>query len=420
MSDINAGQYLERARLLLKQKRYKDAEQQAAILLQQQPGNVQALQVIGHCKLETKQYAEALRLFKECIGREPDDDYLHYLLAFTYYRMGSKDEVISALKEAIAINPYASAYYALYAYIMLDMKWYDLALEKANEGLAVNAADISCLNARSQALFRLNNKEAAYETIKEALNIDPEDDFTHTNYGWHFLERGKHKDAREHFRMALRINPNNSRARQGYKESLKAKLPPYRWMVMFSLWLSTKSKRARWIIIFVIWISVKLLSDTSSAAGFGILAYILIGLYLLFVTFSWVGTPLANIMLFLSSEGKYVLTQREKTITFSVAGCIAAGIALMFIGFHLPALQKDDAQLLPGIIMLSLILPVSRFDFFERFKKPKLVMICTIALLLWGIAAITALLLGGSDTLSVGFIYLGALAIYTWTFAAAA
>ena len=89
------------------------------------------------------------------------------------------------------------------------------------------------------------NKEKAFETIKEALAIDPEDDFTHTNYAWHFLEKGKHKDARKHFREALRINPNNSRARQGYKESLKSNLPPYRWMLMFSLWLSSKSKKVK-------------------------------------------------------------------------------------------------------------------------------------------------------------------------------
>src|SRR5437868_3516808 len=121
MSELDRNSHLERARILLRQKRYKDAEQHAAAILK---GN-------------------------------PND-----------------------------------------------------ALEKANAGLAVNAQDLTCLNARSQALFRLKDKTAAYDTIKEALNVDPDDDFTHTNFGWHFMEAGKHKKAREHFRQALRINPN--------------------------------------------------------------------------------------------------------------------------------------------------------------------------------------------------------------------
>lgn len=417
MSELDRHSHLERARILLRQKRYKDAEQHAAAVLQGNPNDADALQIIGHCRLDNKRYDEAIQIFQQCLGLEPDDDYVHYLLGFAYYRNRGKDKAIVSLQSALRLNPYASAYYGLYAYILMDENKYDEALDKANQGLAVNAQDLTCLNARSQALFRLKNKEAAYDTIKEALSVDPDDDFTHTNYGWHFMEMGKHKKAREHFRQALRINPNNYRARQGYKESLKANLAPYRWMLMFSLWLSAKSRKARWAIIIVIWASVKLLSGVSDAAGFGILAYVLIGLYILFVVFSWVGTSIANIMLLLSSEGKYVLTKEEKYVAGAVGGCILAALAVAVFGGYLPGM-KDGYQYFAALIFLTLTLPVSRFEYMEIFKRNKYALIFTILLTALGlISGILMLAAGSNENVTIGaFVYLGGLAVYTWFF----
>lgn len=417
MSEYNRQNYIERAKLLLKQKRYKEAEQHAAIVLQGNPNDAEALQVIGHCRLDTNKYDEAIELFKRCLGLRPDDDYVHYLAAFAYYRNKQNDEAVSFLKSAIGLNPYASSYYGLYAYIMLDKRFFEEALEKANQGLSVYAGDLTCLNARSQALFRLKDKEAAYDTIKEALSIDPDDDFTHTNFGWHFMEAGKHKKAREHFRQALRINPNNDRARLGYKESLKANLPPYRWMLMFSLWLSSKSKAARWGVIIVIWLSVRLISGVSDAAGLGLLGYAIIALYILFVVFSWVGTSIANAMLLLSSEGKYVLTRVEKNVSAAVGVCLLLALATAVGGGYLPVM-KDGYQFFPALIFLTLTLPISRFEYFENLKRYKYVLVFTALLTLLGfITAVWMLFTGANDNVNLaGFVYLAGVVIYTWSF----
>ena len=47
MSELHRDQHKERARLLLQQRRYKDAETQAGIALQQNPNDAEALQIIG-------------------------------------------------------------------------------------------------------------------------------------------------------------------------------------------------------------------------------------------------------------------------------------------------------------------------------------------------------------------------------------
>ncbi len=416
MSELDRHSHLERARILLRQKRYKDAEQHAAAVLQSNPNDADALQIIGHCRLDNKQYAEAIQLFQQCLSIEPDDDYVHYLLGFAHYRNHDKEKALASLRPALRLNPYASAYYGLYAYILMDENKYDEALEKANQGLAVNAQDLTCLNARSQALFRLKDKEAAYDTIKEALSVDPDDDFTHTNLGWHFMEAGKHKKAREHFRQALRINPNNNRARQGYKESLKANLAPYRWMLMFSLWLSAKSRKARWSIVIVIWVSVQLVSGVSENSGWNILAYTVIGLYVLFVVFSWVGTCIANIMLLLSGEGKYVLTKAEKYMSAAVLVCLITSLTLAIFEARLPATKEGD-QFFPALIFLTLTMPVSRFDFLEILKKRKIALIFTISLIVYGFACGVILIATHSTLVSeAAILYFFGLIVYTWMF----
>lgn len=408
--------YIERARLLLQQGRVKDAEKEIGNALRENPEDAEALLLLAECKVDTKQFEEAKRLLENCIALSPDYHRIYYLLAFCYYRMGNRTNATEHLRKAIALNPYASAYYGLYAYILLDMHAYADALEKANEGLNIYAEDLTCLNARTQALFRLKNKEEAFETIKEALAINPEDDFTHTNVGWHYLETGKHKTARQHFREALRINPNNSRARQGYKESLKAKLLPYRWMLMFSLWLSAKSKQARWATIIVIWVSIRLLSTLSSAAGAETFAVALLVLYLVFVIFSWVGASMANIVLLLSPEGKYVLSTQEKKIAAVVGITLTIAIATAVFGRFIPALA-ENAEYYAALIFLTLLLPISRFDYLENVRRKKLLIIYSSVLIAVGVISAVGLLLGipFMDNVMVGY-FIG-LAVFTWGFA---
>lgn len=406
--------YIERARLLLSQGRIKDAEKEVRNALQDNPENGEALLLLAECKLDNKNYTEATELLYKCVSSNPHNDRPHYLLGFCYYHQNNSLKAKLELNKAIQLNPWHPAYFGLYAYILIDEKNYKEALERSNEGLAVYAEDLTCLNARSQALFKLKNKEEAYDTIKEALAIDPEDDFTHTNFAWHFLEKGKHKNAGKHFREALRINPGNNRARLGYKESLKSNLLPYRWMLMFSLWLSSKSKKTRWVTIVVIWLAVRLLSGVTDAAGWAIVTYIIIGLYIFFVVFSWVGTSLANLMLLLNKEGKYVLTKTEKYTAAAVGITILSAILIACFGAYLPTI-KDNQQYYAALVIIAITLPLSRIEYCINLKS-KFHLYYTLLLTLLGFITGFGMLFFGDAMTIPSFIFLAALVIYTWTF----
>lgn len=390
MSELNHQQHIERARLLLSQRRYKDAETQAGIVLQQDPNNADALQIIGHCRLDNKQFDEALKIFQQCIGIEPDNDYIHYLLAFCYYRKHEIDTSLKFLEQAIALFPYNAGYFSLLSNIYASQRNYADALHAANKGLQVNAEDIGCLNARSAALFRLNKKEEAYETINEALQVNPEDDYTHTNYGWHYLEKGKHKEAYGHFSEALRINPTNSAAKEGYKAALKSKLPFYRWILQFSLWMNHQNRTVRIVMIFGLWGVVRALTWAGKDAPewWKYVTGAIVFIYIAFVIFSWLGNSLANLFLLTSKHGKLALTDSEKSSAKAVGIALLGGIALLICGIFL-----NKYFLYAGAVVCSFSIPLSFIDFpVKWFRGNGRQVIAHIMLVLGLITAITVFL----------------------------
>ena len=81
-------------------------------------------------------------------------------------------------------------------------------MELADRSLEIDAENLLGLNTRSTALLKLNKSEESFSTIEGALREDPNNAYTHANYGWGLLEKGSHKKALEHFKESLKHNPN--------------------------------------------------------------------------------------------------------------------------------------------------------------------------------------------------------------------
>ncbi len=412
MSDLNKQQYIERARLLLHQKRYKDAEAQAGFVLQDNPNDADALQIIGHCRLDARQYDEALKIFQQCLGIVPDDDYVHYLIAFCWYRKQELDTSLRFLEQAIGLFPYNAGYFSLLSNIYAAQRKYADALYAANQGLAINSEDIACLNARSAALFRLNKKDEAYETINEALSINPDDDFTHTNYGWHYLEKGKHKQAFEHFKEALRINPNSNSAKEGYKSALKSKLPFYRWILQYSLWMNHQNRTVRLIMIFGLWGVVRVIAfaGKGSPSWWKYVSGGLVLLYVSFVLMSWLGNSLANLFLLTSKHGKLALTDSEKSSAKAVGISLLTGIALLVCGILL-----DKKYLYAGALVCSFSIPLSFIDFPVNWFKGSGRQVTAHIMLLLGILTAILIFFNDDAALFAGILYFVFFVGYMWS-----
>ncbi len=340
---MDRDRLLQRAELLRQQRRLKDAEREVGIVLQSDPEDVEALIILGHCKIDGRQYTEAITILKQCLQYESNKDYVFYLLSFAYYHNNDNVSALSYLNEAISLFPFNPGYFALAAHIHLENRNTQKALELADAGLQIDAENVACLNVRSSVLFKLNKKEEAYDTINEALSIDPENYSTHAIYGWHYLEKGKHIEAEQHFRESLRLNPEYAYAKQGYKLALKSKFIFYRWLLQGNIWMAKQDKKVRMGLIFGLWLLVSAMNTTSIYRPF---VEVVIALYILIVIFSWLGSSLANLYLLATPHGHYILSHTEKWSARMVGICLALSLPFFLRYYFI----DSDYIIIPSVI----------------------------------------------------------------------
>ncbi len=411
--------HIERGKLLLEQGRYPDAEKELKKALSSDPENDEALSLLGRLNLDKGQDNEALKLIEEALMLSPNEDYYHYLKAFALYKLGNYKKATVWVSQALALDNRNPGYFALFALILMEERKFTEALEMAENGLAIDPENITCLNVRTQALIKLGRTGEAIETIQATLAADPENDYSHTNAGFSYLEKGKHNQAASHFREALRLNPANMNARDGLKEALKSKIPPYRWLLQYDYWLNNKGKGARIFFILGIYFGIRLLAGMAEKMPKPVtmLIYLVFGLYVLMVIISWLIKPLGNLFLSLHPEGKYAVTPNEKMNAYTVFGALVLGLAMLLLSLLLP--NEGKKLLMAGIVMASMSIPLGMLRYplkqFTSFTKQWVGLICAGM----GLLAVMGLLVPWLGTMGIGTMLLYGILLVAGTWVAA-
>jgi tetratricopeptide (TPR) repeat protein len=203
-------------------------------LLREDSGDVDLLALLCEARLHQNKLEEAEETIDSAIALSPDYDYLFYTKARISLEKERYDEAESLLQHAIALDPLDANYFAFLAHIKSFRKEYAEALRLANKALELDSENLLALNTRSTAQLKLGNNEASFETIRGALREDPNNAYTHANYGWGLLEKGEVKKAMEHFKEALQNEPDQTYAQAGLQEALKARNPLYRLFLKYS------------------------------------------------------------------------------------------------------------------------------------------------------------------------------------------
>jgi tetratricopeptide (TPR) repeat protein len=206
---------VQRALLLLQQSRYDMAERELRGALADDPDESISHSLLAMCLLERQAYDEATSEAEQAIGLMPDQPMPHYAMAQVMRRRRRYADAERAIAEAIALDPFSSDYFAVQSAIYFDQRKWQAAKHAAEMGLSVDAEDVSCNNLRSMAMVKLGETADAFKSLEAALEREPENAYTHANLGWTKLEQGDPKSALNHFREALRLDPELDWARSG-------------------------------------------------------------------------------------------------------------------------------------------------------------------------------------------------------------
>ncbi len=377
---------LQRAQILIQQNRYDDAGDLLRNILSHDPNNVFVLAMLSQVKLHQQNLQEAEELIDSAIGLSPDTAYLFYIKANVDIQNNNYDAAENNLQQAINIDPEEANYFALWSSVKLYRKQYTRALELADAALERDAENIAGLNTRSTALLKLNRKEDSFSTIEGALAQDPTNAYTHSNYGWGLLEKGDHKKALEHFREALKNNPNLQHAQAGMAQALKAKYLLYRLFLRYAFFMGNLAKKNQWAVIIGFYLATRLINLL--AKSYERLQPILIPFMVLVALFAfstWVITPVSNLFLRLNPYGKYLLDKKEKLSSDFVGG----SLLICILGIILYLLSKNDNWLLVAVFGFAMMVPLGSM-FASGNNKNKLVIYSAVMFVIGVIGIVEA------------------------------
>ncbi|HVU28048.1 MAG TPA: tetratricopeptide repeat protein [Verrucomicrobiae bacterium] len=406
---------LDRALLLYQQSRYDLAENELRQTLATEPGNAYAHALLGLCLAHGEKFQAATSEAQQAVHLEPDFSFAHFALAHVFFDRNRFSEALSAINEAIRLEPQNADYFALLANIHLQEHRWRESLNAAEQGLEFDPEHVGCTNLRAMAMVKLGRKSEAGTTIDTALSKNPDNSLTHANQGWTWLHQGEPQKAAEHFREALRLDPQNEWARQGVIEALKARNIIYAMMLKYFLWMSKFSRRGQWGIILIGYFGYQILSSVARANPSAALwiAPLQI-LYIIFALMTWLAYPFFNLLLRLNKFGRLVLS-REQTVATNWFGlCLLValfGLLMCIIkGFVVPWISI-------ALVFGFLLLPVSAVFRCYTGSARNIMTTLTILLALLGIGGVVAQFTGENppdiSTALLGFFALGTIAS-TW------
>ncbi|MBK0402612.1 tetratricopeptide repeat protein [Adhaeribacter sp. BT258] len=387
----------DRALLLIQQRKFNLAEAELRNALSQDLDNAQNHAFLALCLMNQQKTREALQEVDLAIALEPDFAFPHYIQSLIFYNEDKLDACETAIKEAIRLDSYDATFYDILGSVFFKQKNFREAMRIAEEGLTIDPENVDCLNLKARALNLLGDKKLAADSYKNAFYHEPENDLTHANQGWSYIETGEYKKALEHFQEALRLNPNSDFAREGLVEALKAKYWIYRAVLNLNYKMLSLGSGARWGMMIGVILFVRVMP-------------ILIPFYLVLIFFTWFSDLIFNTLLRFNTYGRQALSAEQIKGSNIFLAFLTGGATALTAGNFL-AIESFEVL---GIVLIGLLFPVAGTLSMENKTARKKSFYATLVLAAAGIAFLGTVVFSPEDGPAVMKLFYGGIIGYTW------
>ena len=320
------SRHRERALLLMDRNRPDEAIREFHGALTEDPGDATAHACLAILHAQRRAWKQANEHAQQAVALSPDRAFSHKAMAIVFFHRNRFDQAASAITEAIRLDPHDADLFRLLAAIHLSTADYTEALKAADNGLVIDPEHPGCTTLRSRTLLLLGDREAAAATIDEALRRKPDDSAIHATQGWAMLHAGDPQRAIAHFREALRTDPEGMDARLGIVEALKARNPLYRWLLVCFLRMGKTLPLVRWLLVVGGVVATEVIAERQPTNPTEVwIIGIVLSIYGIFATLTWVGDTVFDLLLFLDPVGRHALSraQRKSAILFGTLLMVA-------------------------------------------------------------------------------------------------
>jgi predicted O-linked N-acetylglucosamine transferase (SPINDLY family) len=225
-------------------------------ILRQDPGNVDALHLLGVLAHQGKKPEIAVQLIGAAIGRRGDVPVFHYnyaeaLLALKRYeeaiaeyrrtveldpgyfeahnnlanllnQMGTFAEAEACCRRAMAIDPKQPAPLNNLGNALRGLGRGDKAMSAYDQAIAIRPDFVEAMNNRAMCLCWMGRLEEGVEQFKAAIQLNPALPDTHNNMGTALTHLGRYEEAGASFQTAIDLKPDHVEAINNLGSTLRS------------------------------------------------------------------------------------------------------------------------------------------------------------------------------------------------------
>jgi tetratricopeptide (TPR) repeat protein len=362
------SEFFTRALLFVKQGRFREAEPYLRQAIQNDPQDPQGFFFLATCLMhDPRNRSEALSMIDQALRLRPNRAFYHAQRANILVLLGRPKEAMREVEEARRLAPDSADSYVAESVVMLVSGRPRDAERAARRALALDAENEAAGDSLADALRMQGKLEESDAQIRGLLARNPENPSTHSSAGTLALQKGDGRAAERHFLAALRIEPENSEAREGLLHAFRARSPLYRAYLKYSFTMERLGRARRGLIV----IGLLLLMQLANISFVGRLApvgFALVAIYCLLVLWIWVARGVGNLFLLFDRFARHSLGSGEKREALVIGGGALVGVTLFAAGL----LLKQISLVFLGLTLVSAVFPMS-LVFTNRSKAGRIV-----------------------------------------------
>lgn len=204
--DTFVGAYLEKGKVLEKQKKYTEAIENYKITLALEDPTSFALLRIGYCYEKLEEDDLAVQFFNRTVEEDPLLDKGWIAITKFYNKKRNYPKALHYIKKAVNIDGDNVLYWKLYATINLRLNFLEEAEEGFKRTLELGNYELDTWISRTDILIRLGEYDAAVFNLLQAIEFYPESEEIEYRLGGLYFKLLQTDKGRYHLKNALRIN----------------------------------------------------------------------------------------------------------------------------------------------------------------------------------------------------------------------
>ncbi len=203
---------IQKALFLEQRGRFAEAVAGYKSIVDREPGNVDALFLLGRAYCQTGRFQDGAALFRKVIARHPKHAPAHTLLGRVAAQGGDLEGALTSYDRAIAADPNSAMAFANKADALDALGRHAEAVEAYDKALGLEPSNLAAWCNRGSALQALDREAEAVDSFRRALALKPDMVEVHFNLANALRASNQPDAAIDHYRRAIALRPGFAEA----------------------------------------------------------------------------------------------------------------------------------------------------------------------------------------------------------------